>query len=55
VKYTEPYGNFKIHNTANVHQHHMLRKKLEGVLHDPPEHELIITIPSKVKIEAPVS
>lgn len=55
VKYNEPYANFKIHDTATVHQHHMLRKKLEGVLHDPLEHELVITIPSKVRIEPAVS
>jgi transcription initiation factor TFIID subunit 2 len=51
IKYDEPYAGFKIHKSATVHQHHMLRKRLEGVLNDPPEFELVITIPSKVKIE----
>ena len=54
-KYDNPYAKFQIHDTATVHQHHMLRKKLEGVLHDPPEFELVITLPSKVKVEAAVS
>ncbi|KAL7273994.1 Transcription initiation factor TFIID subunit 2 [Rhizina undulata] len=51
VAYNDPYSNFRMHATATIHQHHMLRKKMEGVLHDPPEHELIITLPSKIKIE----
>lgn len=54
-KYDNPYAKFKIHDTATVHQYHMLRKKLEGVLHDPPEFELVISLPSKVKVEAAVS
>ncbi|KAA8893277.1 hypothetical protein FN846DRAFT_547784 [Sphaerosporella brunnea] len=52
VKYDNPYSKIKIHDTATVHQHGMLRKKIEGVLHDPPEFELVVTLPSKLKIEA---
>lgn len=52
--YADPYKNFKIHVNATVHQHHQLQKKLDGVLHDPPEHELMITLPSRVRIEASV-
>lgn len=55
VAYTEPYSNFKIHSTATVHQYHQLTKKLDGALSDPPEHELIINLPPKVKIEPAVS
>lgn len=55
VAYTEPYSNFKIHPTATVHQHHQLMKKLDGALSDPPEHELIINLPPKVRIEPAVS
>jgi hypothetical protein len=54
VKYDNPYSKIQIHQTATVHQHEMLRKKIEGALHDPPEFELIVTLPSKVKIEAAV-
>ncbi|TGZ83661.1 hypothetical protein EX30DRAFT_88447 [Ascodesmis nigricans] len=50
-KYEEPYASFKIHDTATIHQHHMFQRKIQGVLHDPPEHELIITLPSKFRIE----
>lgn len=55
TRHDEPYSNFKIHDTATIHQHHMFRKKIEGVLHDPPEHELIITLPTKFRIEPAVS
>jgi hypothetical protein len=54
AKYDDPYANFKIHSSATVQQHHMLRKKLDGVLHDPPEFELVISIPNKVRIEPAV-
>jgi transcription initiation factor TFIID subunit 2 len=54
VKYDNPYSKIHIHKTATVHQHAMLRKKIEGALHDPPEFELVITLPSKVRIEAAV-
>ncbi|KAI5798933.1 hypothetical protein EDC01DRAFT_743499 [Geopyxis carbonaria] len=50
IKHNEPYNKFKIHNTSTVYQHQMLRRKLDGVLHDPPDHELVITLP-KMKIE----
>lgn len=53
--YKEPYSNFKIHETATVHQHHQLLKKVDPALNDPPDHELIINLPPKVKIEPVVS
>jgi len=55
VKYDDPYSLFKIHGSATVHQHHMLRKRLDGVLHDPPEFELVIALPPSVRIEPAVS
>lgn len=52
LTYKEPYSSFKIHDTATVHQHHQLMKKLDPALSDPPEHELVIHLPPKVKIES---
>lgn len=54
-KYTEPYSRFNLHKQATVNQHHMLRSKMATVLRDPPEEELIITIPKSVKIDQLVS
>ncbi|PWW73325.1 hypothetical protein C7212DRAFT_359477 [Tuber magnatum] len=51
TQHTDPYQNFKMHETSTVHQYHQYRKKLDAVLHDPPEHELVINLPSRVKIE----
>lgn len=55
TQHTDPYQNFKMHETSTAHQHHQYRKKLDAVLHDPPEHELVINLPSRVKIEPVVS
>ncbi|KAI9866635.1 MAG: hypothetical protein M1813_001187 [Trichoglossum hirsutum] len=49
--YNEPYSKFKIHPTASVHQHHMLRQKLAPQLREPPEEELVVNLPKSVRIE----
>lgn len=56
TKYQDPYSRLKLHDSAGVHQHHLLRQKIgpqgkspEGK--DPPEEELIITLPRGVQIE----
>lgn len=55
VEYEDPYSRFGMHTSSTVHQHELLRKKLDGVLHDPPEFELIIPLPPSVRIEPAVS
>jgi len=55
TQHNDPYRNFKMHETSTAHQHHQYRKKLDTVLHDPPEHELVINLPSRFKIEPVVS
>ncbi|KAI9769282.1 MAG: hypothetical protein M1835_006729 [Candelina submexicana] len=50
-KYHDLYSNVKIHETAGVHQHHMLRQKLDPYLRDPPEEELLVNLPKSVRIE----
>ncbi|KAI9811346.1 MAG: hypothetical protein M1827_005506 [Pycnora praestabilis] len=50
-KYQEPYTQFKIHSQASVHQHHMLRQKLDPQLRFPPEEELLVNLPKTVRIE----
>lgn len=49
--YTDPYKNTTLPWDAGVHQYHMLRRKLEGQLKDPPEEELIVNLPKNIRIE----
>ncbi|KAI9784806.1 MAG: hypothetical protein M1839_001536 [Geoglossum umbratile] len=49
--YSEPYSRFRIHPTAGVHQHHMLRQRLAPQLKEPPEEELVVNLPKSVRIE----
>ncbi|KAL8909405.1 MAG: hypothetical protein Q9207_000240 [Kuettlingeria erythrocarpa] len=51
VVYEEPYSKVTLPWEAGVHQHHMLRKKIESQLKSPPEEELIIHLPKSVKID----
>ncbi len=50
-KYHDPYSSTKIHETAGVHQHHMLRQKLDPYLRDPPDEELLVNLPKSVRID----
>lgn len=49
--YQDPYTNAVLPWKAGVHQHHMLRRKLEGQLKNPPERELLINFPKSVRID----
>ncbi|KAL8949215.1 MAG: hypothetical protein Q9222_004665, partial [Ikaeria aurantiellina] len=49
--YEEPYAKATLPRGAGVHQHHMLRKKIEPQLKNPPEEELVINLPKSVRIE----
>ncbi|KAL9006196.1 MAG: hypothetical protein Q9188_001075 [Gyalolechia gomerana] len=49
--YGEPYGKAALRWEAGVHQHHMLKKKVEPQLRSPPEEELAINLPKSVKID----
>lgn len=49
--YQDPYSRAVLPWKAGVNQHHMLRKKLEGQWRNPPERELIITLPKGFKID----
>ena len=49
--YEEPYRKAALRWEAGVHQHHMLKKKLEPQLKSPPEEELVVTLPKSVKID----
>lgn len=51
VVYEEPYSKATLPWEAGVHQHHMLRKKIEPQLKSPPEEELIINLPKSIKID----
>ena len=53
-QYTDPYTRLKLHDAATVNQHHMLRVRLAPLVKDPPEEELVITLPKGVKIEPTV-
>ncbi|KAL8720499.1 MAG: hypothetical protein Q9225_002652 [Loekoesia sp. 1 TL-2023] len=49
--YEEPYSKAALRWEAGVHQHHMLKKKIEPQLKSPPEEELVINLPKSVKID----
>ncbi|KAI4254035.1 MAG: hypothetical protein LQ352_003340 [Teloschistes flavicans] len=49
--YEEPYSKAALRWEAGVHQHHMLRRKLETQLKSPPEEELVINLPKSVRID----
>ncbi|KZF26135.1 hypothetical protein L228DRAFT_242553 [Xylona heveae TC161] len=51
VKYNEPYSGYKLHGLSEVHQYHQLRQKIEPQLRNPPEEELLITLPKSLRIE----
>lgn len=49
--YEDPYHHTTLPWNAGVHQYHMLRRKLEGQLKNPPEEELIVNLPKNFKID----
>ncbi|KAL9035950.1 MAG: hypothetical protein Q9214_006352, partial [Letrouitia sp. 1 TL-2023] len=49
--YEDPYLRRKLSWKASAHQHHMLRRQVEGQLKTPPEEELLINLPKSVKID----
>ena len=49
--YQDPYTHAVLPWKAGVHQHHMLRRKLEGPFKNPPDRELLITFPKSVRID----
>jgi len=51
MAYTDPYKRCKLNWQADVHQHHMLQERMEGVLKvPPPEPELIVNLPKSTRI-----
>ncbi|KAI9880149.1 MAG: hypothetical protein M1830_005178 [Pleopsidium flavum] len=50
-KNDDPYKRCRLNTKAGVHQHHLLRQKLEPQLRQTPEEELVINLPKSVKIE----
>ena len=51
MSYDEPYNNSKLRWHAGVHQHHMLRQRIEGQLQFPPEEELVVNLPRNMRID----
>lgn len=49
--YEDPYLRRKLSWRASAHQHHMLRRRVQGQLKTPPEEELVINLPKSVKID----
>ncbi|KAK5200778.1 Transcription initiation factor TFIID subunit 2, partial [Cryomyces antarcticus] len=45
LTYNDPYASLKLHASSTVHQHHMLRRKIEPCLRDFPDEELTINLP----------
>ncbi|KAK3671208.1 Transcription initiation factor TFIID subunit 2 [Recurvomyces mirabilis] len=50
-EYDDPYRNLRMPRGSTIHQHQMLREKLERSLHPQPEPELVIQLPPKLKIQ----
>ena len=51
VSHVDPYERLKPRGKTTVHQHQMLRSKIEPYIKDPPEPELSIAVPPKIRIE----
>lgn len=51
ISYEDPYLRKKLSWKASAHQHHMLRRQVQGQLKTPPEEELVINLPKSVKID----
>lgn len=47
----DPYIAARPHPSYNVHQHHLLRAKIEPQLRNPPEEELNILLPKSLQIK----
>lgn len=50
-KNDDPYKRSKLNSRAGVHQHHLLRQKLEPQFKHPPEEELVMNLPKSLRIE----
>ena len=50
-KNDDPYKRSMLNSRAGVHQHHLLRQKLEPQFRQPPEEELVMNLPKSVRIE----
>ncbi|ODH28599.1 hypothetical protein ACO22_03917 [Paracoccidioides brasiliensis] len=48
TKYTNPYDSFRLYG---VNQHQKLSKRLEPLLKNPPDPELVVTVPKSVRID----
>lgn len=51
LQYEEPYSRATLPWSAGVHQYHMLQQRVEGQLKNPPEQELVITLPKNFRID----
>ena len=50
TQYHDPYEDLSLRPSYDVHQHHLIHDKLQSDLKSPPDGELVITLPKKVKI-----
>lgn len=51
LKHNDPYSRARPHPSYNIHQHHLLRSKLEPQLKLPPEEDLSIILPKSLQIK----
>ena len=51
VKYDDVYKRSALQWKAGVYQYHMLQERLEKSMKEPPEEELLISLPKSVKLE----
>lgn len=51
INYVDPYDKLKVRGNTTVHQHQNLRNKIDPYVKLPPEPELSLTIPSRVRIQ----
>lgn len=50
TQYHDPYEDLSLRPSYDVHQHHLIYGKLQSDLKSPPDGELVIALPKKVKI-----
>lgn len=50
TQYHDPYQDLNLRPSYDVHQHHLIHGKLQADLKNPPDGELVIALPKKLKV-----
>jgi transcription initiation factor TFIID subunit 2 len=51
VKFRDPYDGFRVRESYGVEQHHIIRENIEDAIREPPEPNLVITLPKQMRVQ----